>query len=121
MAAVDAKLIAQAPTIIALTGGNSPTQIWEAGRAMMDVWVSLNAAGYAVHPYYVVTDIANRLDAGLLAPEWKAGTERALGLMRETLQLQADERIHLLLRVGRPTMKAVRSRRLPLEQLVVAE
>lgn len=121
MAAIDAKLVSEAPAIVAITGGNAPDQIWEAGRAMMDAWVSLNAAGYAVHPYYVVTDIANRLDAGKLAPEWKADTLRALGMVRDALRMQADEHVHLLMRVGKPTRNAVRSKRLPIERLLVTD
>lgn len=118
MAAIDARLVAEAPAIVALTGGNAPDQVWEAGRAMMDVWVSLNAAGYAVHPYYVVTDISNRLGRGLVAPEWKNDSQHALSLVRDALGMAPDEHVHLLLRVGRPTRTPVRSRRLPIDRLL---
>ncbi len=118
MAAIDARLVTEAPAIVALTGGNAPDQVWEAGRAMMDVWVSLNAAGYAVHPYYVVTDISNRLGRGLVAPEWKNDSQHALSLVRDTLGMAPDEHVHLLLRVGRPTRTPVRSRRLPIDRLL---
>lgn len=118
MAAIDARLVAEAPAIVALTGGNAPDQIWEAGHAMMDAWVSLNAAGYAVHPYYVVTDISNRLGRGLVAPEWKDDSLRALSLVHEALGMQRDEHVHLLMRVGRPTRTPARSRRLPIDRLL---
>ena len=118
MAAIDARLVADAPAIVALTGGNAPDQIWEAGRAMMEAWVSLNGAGYAVHPYYVVTDISNRLGRGRVAPEWTNDSLRALSLVHEAVGMQRDEQVHLLLRVGKPSRPPVRSRRLPIDQLL---
>ncbi len=121
MAALDAVLVRQAPAVIAIVGGKDALSAWEAGRLMHACWISLNTAGYAVHPYYVVSDIANRLDDGKLAPTWRQIATSAVASLGEALGLNRDEGVHILLRVGRPgPAQPVRSRRLPVERLVAA-
>lgn len=119
MAAIDAMLVRQAPAIISIVGGKDALSVWEAGRLMHACWLSLNAAGYAVHPYYVVSDIANRLEAGKLAPTWRKTAAAAMASLREALGLSRDQGVHILLRVGRPgPTQPVRSQRLPVEKLI---
>jgi hypothetical protein len=121
MAAADTKLVAQAPVLVAISGGGDSASVWEAGRAMQQIWVQLNAAGYAVHPYYVIPDLANRLVSGQLAPKWHAEVRQALALVHESCGFNNGESLHILLRVGLPTQPAIRSRRLPIEQLIAQD
>lgn len=118
MAAADSKLVAQAPALVSISGGDDPASAWAAGRAMQETWVQLNAAGYAVHPYYVIPDLGNRLRSGHLAPEWHAHVRRALALVRESCAFNTGESLHILLRVGLPKQQPIRSQRLPIEQLI---
>jgi len=113
LAHVDSALFRQAPAIIAFSGGGSVDAIWEAGRTIQRTWISLNQAGIAVHPYYAITDLGNRLRDGRLLTEWVQPISKAQDQMRELLHLQADEQLHMLFRIGRPGKPAVRSRRLP--------
>jgi hypothetical protein len=120
MAAVDASLVREAPGVVAIVGSGGTRGAWEAGRLMLSCWVDLNQAGYAVHPYYVVSDIANRLVSGRLDMRWQKPASRALSELREVLGIQVDQRIHMLLRIGRPTVGVVRSARIPIERLTEA-
>ncbi len=119
MATTDARLVVDAPAIVAIAGQREPSSIWEAGRIMQASWVALNAAGFAVHPYYVVTDIANRLAAGRLDSSWRSSVEKQLDKLGKLLGLSPDRQIHMLLRVGAPSRTAKPSTRLPLERLLV--
>lgn len=119
LAAQDARLMAHAPGVIAITGGRDPASIWEAGRTLQRIWIDLNRRGYGVHPYYAVTDLSNRLDDGRLASDWRAPVMTAAGLMREVLEMTSDEQVHMLLRVGLPTCEAVRSRRRPPQGFII--
>lgn len=118
MAAAEACLVADAPGIVAIVGERGPTGIWEAGRLMQATWVALNASGLAVHPYYVVTDIANRFSAGKLNAVWRARISKQMGKLNSLLGLSSDEQIHMLLRVGFAQRTAKPSARLPLECLI---
>lgn len=113
LAAVDATLFRQAPAIVALSGGTAPDDIWEAGRLLQRTWIALNQQGIAVHPYYAVTDLGNRLRDGRLLPAWRNKIAAAQAAAGEVLNLKPDEQIHILLRIGHPRAPAVRSRRLP--------
>jgi hypothetical protein len=118
MAMTDARLVVEAPAIVAIVGQREPSSIWAAGRIMQASWVALNAAGFAVHPYYVVTDIANRLAAGRLDASWRTPVEKQLERLGKLLGLMPDSQIHMLLRVGTPSRAAKPSARLPLERLL---
>jgi hypothetical protein len=113
LAHVDSALFRQAPAIIAFSGGGSVDAIWEAGRTIQRTWIALNQAGIAVHPYYAITDLGNRLRDARIQPEWVRPVTKAQDQMRELLHLQADEQLHMLFRIGRPGKPVVRSRRLP--------
>lgn len=118
MAAADARLVLAAPAIVAIVGNREQRHVWEAGRIMQATWLALNAAGLAVHPYYVVTDIANRLAAGRLHAAWRAPVQKQLNTLHELLGLSPDQQIHMLMRVGHATRPAKPSARLPLERLI---
>jgi len=113
LALADSSLMHQAPGIIAFSGGSSVRDIWEAGSCMQQTWIALNKEGIAVHPYYAITDLLNRLQSGKLNPDWKKRISLAQASVRELLSLETDERLHMLFRIGLPTVNPVRSQRLP--------
>lgn len=120
MAAIEAKLVGESGGVVAIVGGGGNPGIVEAGRTMLACWLELNGMGYAVHPYYVATDIANRLATGRLDPQWRSRVSTALASLRDILGVreQAGERLHMLLRVGRATVAVPRSARRPVGELV---
>lgn len=117
MAATDARFVYDAPAIVVVVGNRDPNSTWEAGRIMQATWLTLNGAGLTVHPYYVVTDIANRYAIHRLDPAWRSPVERELNTLNQLLNLASDQQIHILLRVGIEAHQAIRSARLPLGAL----
>lgn len=118
LAAADLALFRQAPGVIAFIGGSTPQEIMECGQLMQRTWLSLNSQGIAVHPYYALTDLSNRLRLKKLDDHWADKVAGAQAVAVEALELRADEHVHMLFRIGRPTATPVRSRRLPLASLL---
>lgn len=118
LAAVDSRPVAGAPALLAITGAADAHTCLAAGRVLAQAWYRLEAAGVAVQPYYVISDMLERLHRdGIPAPlldearTLAADTTRVFGL--------ADgERMLILLRIGFPRRAAPRSRRLPFAALV---
>ncbi len=117
MAAVDSKLLAQSPMILAVTGIDNPQGAISAGKLLCRAWTQANAAGLAAHPYYVVTDQIARLREGTVPEELVAKAEGCLAQTTSLLGLNQGEALYMLLRVGYPTREAPRSRRLPFERV----
>lgn len=113
LALADSSLMRQAPAVVAFSGGSSARDIWQAGCCMQRTWIDLNQAGIAVHPYYAITDLLNRLRNGKLNDDWKKPISRIQAKVKELLSLETDERLHMLFRIGLPTVVPVRSQRLP--------
>ena len=88
------------------------------GRLMQRIWLELNSRGIAVHPYYVLTDQWSRRKTGKLDPKWNRNIDDAIAMANETLGLSSGEQIHILLRTGRPSCLAVRSKRLPISAFI---
>jgi hypothetical protein len=108
-----------APGLLCVAGRSEPRSIIDAGSLLARVWTDLNLLGIAVQPYYVVTDQIGRLRDGALPPGFApriAEVEHEVGRL---LQLQPGERLHMILRVGRPRSEPMRSRRLPLDAVFV--
>ncbi len=120
MAATEVAMLKAAPAIACISGENTRAGVFEAGRLMEDVWVKLNASGWAVHPYYVVADQQSRLLSGRVEPAWKSSVRDAIKSMSRLLQHDDGERLHIMLRIGRPTVNPRRSLRLPLDELCLA-
>lgn len=118
LAAADSALFRQAPGVIAFIGGPGPEDILECGQLMQRTWLSLNAQGIAVHPYYVLTDLTNRLHQQKLSNEWAGKVSRAQAIAAEVLQLQQGEQVHMLFRIGTPLITPIRSKRLPVSELI---
>ena len=119
MAATEVALLGKAPLIACVVGEDSRDGAFEAGRLMQQTWIRANNEGLAVHPYYVVADQQTRLNEGRLPPEWEEPVGTAIEELPQLLEFGKGERLHMMLRVGRPVNKApVRSRRLPESKLV---
>lgn len=113
MSIADTVMVKQAPIVIALCGSNGAQDVWNAGRTLQRLWLALNEAGLAVHPYYAVTDLGNRRRADSLLPGWAASVQRGEEICADTLGLARGEYVHMLLRVGPARHPAVRARRRP--------
>ncbi|KAB2968671.1 hypothetical protein [Zoogloea sp.] len=113
MSIADTVMVRQAPVVIALCGSNEAQDIWNAGRTLQRLWLALNDAGLAVHPYYAVTDLGNRRRAGRLLPGWEASVLRGEEICAEALGLAQGEQVHMLLRAGFARHAAVRAKRRP--------
>jgi hypothetical protein len=118
LAAADSALFRQAPGVIAFVGGQAPEDILECGQLMQRTWLALNAQGIAVHPYYVLTDLSNRLRQKKLDERWSKKIITAQAIATELLQLNKDEQVHMLFRIGTPLKTPVRSRRLPVAAFI---
>jgi hypothetical protein len=114
MALLDAKLLEEAPTVIALVGGSTREEIIDAGRLLARVWIDLNSKGIAVQPYYVISDQWQRRLEGKIPPPLRDRVDIVAEKVSDLLGLAQDQRLHMLLRIGYPTKNPVRSKRLPL-------
>jgi hypothetical protein len=118
LAAIDAKPVARAPALVAIIGQRDARAVIDAGRLMTRAWISLNAQGVAVHPYYVVADQLHRLASGTVPSQLSAQAEAIAEQARELFDLAKDETLHMVLRIGYPTREPVRSRRLSIAQVL---
>lgn len=120
LAAADSALFRQAPGVMAFVGGQTPKDVLECGQLMQRTWLALNAQGIAVHPYYALTDLGNRLRQKKLDGRWAAKIQGAQTMAAEVLQLGRDEQVHMLFRIGTPRQIPVRSKRLPVTAFMEA-
>ncbi|TAK90371.1 MAG: hypothetical protein EPO06_08830 [Burkholderiaceae bacterium] len=118
LARSEAMAIATAPALLCVVGHRQPPDVIQAGRLMTRIWQECNAQGIAVHPFYVVTDQIQRLHAGALATGFAARITAVENDLHTLLQLQPDEMLHMVLRVGYPASVPVRSQRLPLDAVM---
>jgi nitroreductase len=119
LALTETGLLSRAPALVCIVGALDAGGIIDAGRLMCRVWIDLNLAGIAVHPYYVVTDQIVRLREGALAAGFEAKIAEVDKEGSQLLNLRPNEALHMILRVGYPKAEPVRSRRLPLEAVFV--
>ena len=110
---IEAANFKQAPLILAVTGSEK-TSAFDAGRCLQGVWLRLTELGLSAHPYYVVTDLLQRLAINRV-PEQCRGQGESLG-KRIQAKLGQGQILHCLLRVGKPTSQLPVSGRLPLER-----
>jgi len=113
---LEAKGLRQGAAILAISGPIDPDSVIAAGRLMERIWILLNDEGVAVHPYYVVSDQLQRLAAGRIPTHLVSGIEN---LDAEIKQSLGPGTLHMLLRVGYPTKDPIKSRRLPLESVLL--
>jgi hypothetical protein len=118
MSLIDSYPIRKAPAIFAVISSPEYGSIIDAGRLMERLWINLNANGLAVHPYYVVADQLNRRDNGTVPSELKAASDSIFSEVNQFFDFEKNENLQMLFRVGYPKKTAIRSRRLPIEQII---
>lgn len=118
MAQAEIQSLTNASMIVSVVGSGATPDIPDAGRLMQRAWIELNRRGWAVHPYYVIADQQTRLQDGRLASSpWEPRVRKAVDGLSAHLGLGRGERLHIMLRVGKPTRTPVRSLRLPLSKV----
>lgn len=112
---IEAANFQRAPLILAVVG-NENASAFDAGRCLQRVWLRLTELGLSAHPYYVVSDLVQRLALNRV-PEQCRDQGAAL---RKQIQatLGQGQILHCLLRVGKPSSQLPVSGRLPLERVM---
>lgn len=119
MAQQEVMKMLNASALLCLVGESTPHGALAAGVLMERVWIALNAAGWGVHPYYVIADQQSRQNDGRGVPERRSDIAAALARLNAYLDLSNGERLHMVLRVGWPKRpNPDRSRRLPIADLI---
>jgi len=118
MAWIESQPVKQAPALLAITGPKGFEPSISAGRLMQKVWISLNAKGIAVHPYYVVSGQINRLQAGTTPSELADEARQLEKLTHELFEIKPAECLYMQFRIGYPLKQPKRSKRLPLEKIL---
>ena len=114
-ASIEADLVRKGPGMVLVTGVAGRQGALDAGRLLLRAWTRLNQLGLAVQPYYVVPDQIFRLKDGTVPEDSRP---EALALERASVAaLPPGTTLYMVLRVGYPKKPAVRSRRLPLDQV----
>jgi len=121
VSAIDSAPVKVAPAMVAIIGERSPAGACEAGRLLHRVWQTLNHAGLAVHPYYVISDQLNRWREGQLPTHLESEAQTLAAQAQQTFELGEQESLHMLLRTGWPKREALTSQRLPVSRLLVTE
>ena len=113
MAATEAMSITKAGAILAIVAPVDAAGAIDSGSLMQRIWLSLNMQGYAVQPYYVVSDQLTRLASGQLS----AKDATTIGVLKNEVMKEFDlpdgSSLGMLLRVGVPQRVPKRSLRLP--------
>ena len=116
LAAIDAAPIKKAPAVIAVTALKTPASALEAGRLLCRAWTYLNAQGIACHPYYVIADLLERLDNGNVPVQLIEKATKISLNSRKLLDINEDETLMMLLRIGYPKREAPRSQRVSMDR-----
>lgn len=115
LARIEAANFMRAPLVLAVVGGQEASP-FEAGRCLQRVWLRLTEIGLSAHPYYVVSDLTQRLRRDWV-PARCVGPARAL-TERIRSTLGEGQTLHCLLRVGIPTRTLPASGRMRPQQLL---
>jgi len=118
MALAEVGQISTAPALVCIAGGRGRRDVIDAGRLLTRLWTEMNLAGIAVQPFYVVSDQLNRLHEGSLPAGFEHKISAVDTEVGELLALAPGQQLHMVLRVGLPTVDPVRSRRLPLDKVL---
>lgn len=115
-ALIEAANFQKTPLVIAIIGSSDQAAAFDAGRCLQQVWLRATELGLSAHPYYVVSDLLNRLWSGGVPAQCMTP---ALALQeRIRAELGHDNTLHCLLRVGKPYGNIQVSGRLPLSNLM---
>lgn len=115
-AVIEAANFKKTPLVIAIIGSSDKAAAFDAGRCLQQVWLRVTELGLTAHPYYVVSDLLNRLESGSVPAKCM---KQALALHdRICAELGHDNTLHCLLRVGKPVGNIQVSGRLPLSNIM---
>jgi hypothetical protein len=114
--AIEATNFQKTALIVAIVGPPDKTAAFDAGRCLQRVWLKATERGLSAQPYYVVSDLLNRLKLDSVPPQC-----RALGIAlqdRIHAEYGRENTLHCLLRVGKPVGSTPVSGRLPMNQIM---
>jgi hypothetical protein len=114
LASIEAKYVRTSPLAVGIIGQPNAN----AGRLMERVWIELNAHGVAVQPFYVIPDQIQRLAAQTVPSPMQESVRSLERRTRALLDIAAGESLQMVLRAGLPSRPAVRSLRLPLQDVL---
>ena len=117
-ARIEAHPLRSAPAIVAIQAKRDLDGALAGGQLMERVWSMLNSRGVAVHPYYVVPDILDRIERhedlpARFGPEIAGFPDNVRGFFG----VAPGNALYMLLRIGYPTRSPVRARRRPVEDV----
>lgn len=115
-AAVEAANFQKTPLVVAIVGPSERAVAFDAGRCLQRVWLKVTEFGLSAQPYYVVTDLLNRLDSNGVPEKCK---DQSLALQdRIRSEYGHENTLHCVLRIGKPVGEIRVSSRLPLNKLI---
>lgn len=117
MAKIDAQPVARAQALIAITGEDSTQGAIKAGGVLTKVWSEINRLGLAVQPYYVLSDLEQRLKTDGVPPQHRESARNICDRAKSVLEIEANQRLYMIFRIGKAKKEAVRSLRLPIESV----
>lgn len=117
--AIEAANFQKAPLIVAIVGPSDRAEAFDAGRCLQRVWLKITELGLSAHPYYVVSDLLNRLQLNGVPQQC---VEQSLTLQDHIRAEYGHENtLHCLLRVGTPVGQIQVSGRLSLNEVMCTE
>lgn len=117
MAKIDAQPVAQAQALVAITGEDSRQGAIRAGGVLTKVWGEINSLGLAVQPYYVLSDLEQRLKTNGVPPKHRESAKNICDSTKSILDIGSNQRLYMIFRIGKAKKEAVRSLRLPIESV----
>lgn len=115
-ASIEAANFQKSPLVIAITGPADKASAFDAGRCLQQVWLKLTELGLSAHPFYVVSDLLQRLESGGVPGPCQA---QAFAIRKHAHDAYGSENtLHCLLRVGKPIGEIAVSGRLPINKLL---
>jgi len=116
LARIEASQLTRCGALVALTGPADEAAAWlAAGRLLQRVWLRLTEDGIAVHPYFVLPDLLQRLTRGDIPAAQREFARRTAAATRAFL---GEPQLFMLLRTGVPRKTPPRAARLPLEAIL---
>lgn len=115
-AAIEAANFQKTPLVVAITGSSGADDAFEAGRCLQRVWLKATESGLSAQPYYVVSDLLNRLESGGVPAQCLAQATALRGQVKSKFGEQA--RLHCMLRIGEPVGRIPVSGRLSLDRVM---
>ena len=113
MAGTEAGSLAKAGAILAVVAPSTAEGAIDSGRLMQKIWIDLNSLGYAVQPYYVVSDQLIRLAEGKIPSRQASIIDNLRQDVVNEFKLSDGMILSMLMRIGQPRHVPKRSLRLP--------